>query len=63
MTKGFLLGKFLPPHLGHQFLCQTASGLCDELTVLVCSLPGDPIPSKLRHGWMTAMLPGVRVAP
>ncbi|NBZ89854.1 AAA family ATPase [Stagnihabitans tardus] len=61
MTRGFLLGKFLPPHAGHRFLAQVAAGLCDELTVLVCSLPDDPIPGSLRHGWMTAMLPGVRV--
>lgn len=61
MRRGFVLGKFLPPHLGHRFLCRTAAGLCDELTVLVCSLPDDPIPGELRHVWMRQMLPGVRV--
>jgi HTH-type transcriptional repressor of NAD biosynthesis genes len=61
VTTGFLLGKFLPPHEGHRFLARTAAGMCDDLTVLVCSLPDDPIPGRLRHDWMTAMLPGVRV--
>ena len=61
MRRGFLLGKFLPPHAGHVFLCKTAAGLCDELTVLVCSLPDDPIPGGKRFEWMTELLPGVRV--
>lgn len=61
MTHGFLLGKFMPPHAGHVFLCKTAAQLCDRLTVLVCSLPGDPIPGKLRFAWMKDLLPGVRV--
>lgn len=62
MTKrGFLLGKFLPPHAGHVFLGQTAAGLCDELTVLVCSLDREPIDGRLRHGWMKALLPRARV--
>lgn len=61
MTHGFLLGKFLPPHFGHVTLAQTALALTDRLTVLVCSLPGDPIPGALRHAWMTELLPQARV--
>lgn len=61
MTNGFLLGKFLPPHLGHLVMCRTAAALCDRLTVLVCSLPDDPIPGALRLDWMRTALPGVRL--
>ena len=61
MIEGFLLGKFLPPHLGHLVMCRAAAALCDRLTVLVCSLPDDPIPGDLRFGWMAEALPGVRV--
>lgn len=61
MKRGFLLGKFLPPHEGHRFLARTAQEMCDELTVLVCSLPTDPIAGALRFDWMRDMLPGVRV--
>ena len=61
MTRGFLLGKFMPPHAGHVFLCRTAAQLCDRLTVLVCSLPGDPIPGEKRFEWMRELLPGVTV--
>lgn len=59
--RGFLLGKFLPPHNGHLFLCETAASLCDQLTVLVCSLKGEPIDGELRYGWMKHLLPHVRV--
>lgn len=61
MRRGFLLGKFLPPHRGHLFLCETAAGLVDELTVLVCSHDREPIPGALRYDWMRRLLPGARV--
>ena len=60
-TRGFLLGKFLPPPAGHLFLCETAAGLCDQLTVLVCTLDREPIDGNLRSLWMKELLPGVRV--
>lgn len=56
-VRGFLLGKFMPPHAGHVFLCRAAQELCDELTILVCSLEGDPIPGAVRLAWMKEMFP------
>ncbi len=61
MTRGFILGKFMPPHAGHLALCEAASRLVDELTVLVCWLPEDPIPGPLRLAWMRELLPAARV--
>lgn len=61
MRRGFLLGKFLPPHAGHLFLCRTAAAMVDRLTVLVCSIDAEPIPGHLRHEWMRALLPQCRV--
>ncbi len=61
MTRGFLLGKFMPPHAGHQFLVDSARAMVDELTILVCWLPDDPIPGPLRLRWMREMAPGCRV--
>jgi len=61
MTTGFLLGKFMPPHAGHVHLCRTAQGLCDRLVILVCTLPGDPIPGELRLAWMRRLFPGAEV--
>jgi len=61
MTRGFLLGKFMPPHAGHQLLCETARALVDELTILVCWLPDDPVPGPLRLEWMRELNPECRV--
>lgn len=61
MTRGLLLGKFMPPHAGHQLLCETALALVDELTILVCWLPGDPVPGPLRLAWMRELFPDARV--
>ena len=61
MTRGFLLGKFMPPHAGHVHLCETARRLVDQLTILVCWLPDDPIPGPLRLQWMRELFPECRV--
>lgn len=61
MCRGFVLGKFLPPHQGHVYLCDFARNYADDLTILVCSLDRDPIPGHLRHAWMTEMFPRCRV--
>lgn len=61
MRRGFLLGKFLPFHAGHRYLIDFARHHCDRLTVLVCSLPDDPIPGPLRHAWVRDTFPGVEV--
>lgn len=49
---GLILGKFLPPHLGHQYLVTNGIMQCDNLTVLVCTLNREPIPGHLRFKWM-----------
>lgn len=54
-ANGFLLGKFMPPHKGHVFLCEFARNYCEHLTILVASLPDEPIPGKLRYEWMKRM--------
>jgi HTH-type transcriptional regulator, transcriptional repressor of NAD biosynthesis genes len=61
MTRGLVLGKFLPPHAGHLYLVEVARHLCDELTVVVGTLAREPIPGALRHRWMTELCPGARV--
>ncbi len=61
MKRGFLLGKFMPPHAGHVALIDAARSLVDELTVLVCWLPDDTIPGELRLAWMRELFPGCRV--
>lgn len=58
---GLVLGKFMPPHIGHQFLCDFGRAACDHLTILVCSLPDDPIPGALRADWMRELYPDCNV--
>lgn len=56
-----ILGKFLPPHAGHQYLVEFGRQFCERLTVLVCSIQREPIPGELRFAWMREMFPDVRV--
>ena len=51
----------MPPHAGHQLLIDFAKHYVDELTVLVCSLPNDPIPGTLRYDWVRQLYPDCRV--
>src|SRR6476646_1317078 len=62
MKRGFILGKFMPPHAGHVTLVQSARSLVDELTILFCSLPDDPIPGDLRHAWLHELFADCRIA-
>ena len=62
-TRGFLLGKFMPPHAGHLYCADVGKARCDLMTVLVCSHDAEPIDGHLRAKWMRACLPqpGYRV--
>jgi HTH-type transcriptional regulator, transcriptional repressor of NAD biosynthesis genes len=62
MTKrGIALGKFMPFHLGHKHLLDTARDNCDHLTIVVCSLPTEPIPGKDRFDWLCRAYPDSNV--
>lgn len=58
---GMILGKFLPPHRGHQFLVEFARQYVKRLYVLVCSIQREPIAGVVRFQWMRQMFPDVRV--
>lgn len=58
---GMLLGKFLPPHLGHVYLVEFAQNYVSDLTVVVGTLPTEPIPGELRYQWMRELFPNARV--
>lgn len=60
-TTGMLLGKFMPPHKGHVYLARFAENYVDRLSIVVCSLPAEPIPGKLRYDWMHRMFPDCNV--
>ena len=58
---GMVLGKFLPPHLGHLYLVEFARAYVERLTVVVGTLANEPIPGALRHRWMRELFPDVHV--
>lgn len=60
-VRGFVLGKFMPPHAGHVHLCEVAQAMSDELTIVVASLAREPIAGALRVAWMRELLPRARV--
>jgi len=49
---GLVLGKFMPPHLGHLHLIDTAIENCEMVTVMVCSLKNEPILGLGRYMWL-----------
>ena len=60
-TTGMVLGKFLPPHLGHVYLVEFAQRFVDELTVVVGTLQREPIPGERRFQWMRELFPTANV--
>ena len=48
----YVLGKFMPFHLGHKYLIDTALEYSERVTVLVGTLPTEPIPGELRYNWV-----------
>src|SRR5690349_11085723 len=58
---GMILGKFMPPHRGHQHLIDFARERVGHLTILVCSLEREPIPGRLRAEWMRELYTDARV--
>jgi NadR type nicotinamide-nucleotide adenylyltransferase len=61
MSRGLVIGKFLPPHRGHQHLIEEARRQVDRLSVVVCSLAREPIAGAQRVAWLREMFPDVEV--
>jgi NadR type nicotinamide-nucleotide adenylyltransferase len=62
LGQGIVLGRFMPPHRGHQFLIDFARNYVQgRLTVFLVSTKKDSIPGKLREAWLRELFHGVRV--
>ena len=61
MTRGIVVGRFLPLHAGHVALIRTARALVDHLTIVLCYQPGDAIEGARRLQWMLEMFPSTRI--
>jgi NadR type nicotinamide-nucleotide adenylyltransferase len=62
---GLVVGKFYPPHRGHQFLIEQAAARCARVTVLVMAAACETVPLADRVAWLRAAcanVPGVSVA-
>lgn len=56
---GLVVGKFYPPHLGHEHLIRSAARRCAAVTVLVMAARCETIPLADRVAWLRASLTGV----
>jgi HTH-type transcriptional repressor of NAD biosynthesis genes len=52
MTRGLVIGKFMPVHKGHVALIRFALTHCDEVIVSMSYRPDDPIDPEKRFGWL-----------
>ncbi|KAA2243364.1 AAA family ATPase [Chitinophaga agrisoli] len=52
MNRGFVFGKFMPFHKGHEAMIRFALSVCDELTVLICCSTKETIPAATRKHWI-----------
>jgi HTH-type transcriptional regulator, transcriptional repressor of NAD biosynthesis genes len=57
-SHGLIIGKFYPPHRGHQYLITQAAAACEHVTVLVMASRWETIPVSDRVGWLRAAHPG-----
>lgn len=56
---GLVVGKFWPPHRGHQLLLEIAAAQVTELVVLVYANPDSATqPAAVRAGWLRALYRG-----
>lgn len=58
---GLAFGKFMPPTNGHLYFLNFARESCRKLTIIVCSLPEEPIPGEIRYNWIKEMFPDCNV--
>ena len=59
-----IVGKFFPPHAGHEYLVRTALAFSRRVTVLVLAASSEPLPMELRARWLRECFPdahGLRV--
>jgi HTH-type transcriptional repressor of NAD biosynthesis genes len=66
LSRGLVVGKFMPLHRGHQFLIDSALAEVDDLTIVVYDSPGvkftdrlPEMPLKQRVKWIADLYPNV----
>jgi nicotinamide mononucleotide adenylyltransferase len=54
-----VVGKFYPPHRGHQYLISQAAGRCVDVTVLAMAAGCETLPLADRVSWLQAACAGL----
>lgn len=55
MARGFIIGGFRLPTMGHKHLIDFASACCDgDLDIMLCTRDEDPLPGEMRLAWLQA---------
>jgi NadR type nicotinamide-nucleotide adenylyltransferase len=60
-NRGLVIGKFYPPHKGHEYLIKYATNNCKDLIVVVCDSPLYKIPAASRVEMLKKIFPRVKV--
>lgn len=58
---GVVIGKFMPPHIGHEYLFNFAQNYCDELYILVDNVKGQYISTSVRISIIRELMPYAKV--
>lgn len=53
---GLVIGKYYPPHNGHEYLIRLAASRCDHVSVIVMAADAERIALALRVRWLTEIL-------
>lgn len=56
-SHGVVIGKFYPPHKGHEYVMQTALDQCERVTIIVCDREGQDPHAKMRADWIAEVFP------
>lgn len=54
---GLIIGKFYPPHRGHDLMIRTAAACSERVTVLVLEHPDESLPLASRVAWLREIHP------
>lgn len=61
VERALVVGKFVPPHLGHHLCVDIAGSVAKNTTVVVCDEPGQVPSGDMRARWMAQVHPDVDV--
>lgn len=59
--RGVILGRFMPPHAGHQYLVDFARAITPDLTLFLNVGDKPAIAGELRESWLKELFPTVKV--